>query len=70
MNLRELVELTIEKALEYIVESDHEGFFEELVDAAVMEGMDREDLYGINDELDEYLKIDDTDEEEEDSDHY
>lgn len=69
MNLRELVELTIEKALEYIVESDHEGFFEELVDAAVMEGMDREDLYGINDELDEYLKIDDTDEEE-DGDHY
>lgn len=64
MNLRELVELTIEKALQYIVESDHEGFFEELVDAAVMEGMDREDLYGINDELDEYLKIDDTDEEE------
>lgn len=70
MNLRELVELTIEKALEYIVESDHEGFFEELVDGAVMEGMDREDLYGINDQLDEYLKIDGSEGEEDEGDSY
>ncbi|MCK9529391.1 MAG: hypothetical protein M0R77_02310 [Gammaproteobacteria bacterium] len=68
MNLRELVDLAITKALEYIVESDHEGFFEEMVDAAVMDGMDREDLYGINDQLDEYLKIDDSEDDEEDDD--
>lgn len=61
MNLRELVELTIDKALEYIVESDHEIFLEELVNSAVTEGMDREELYGINDELDDYLKIGDGD---------
>lgn len=70
MNLRELVDLTMAKALEYIVESDHEGFFEELVDAAVMEGMDREDLYGINDELDQYLKIDDPEADEDDGEPY
>lgn len=70
MNLRELVNLTMAKALEYIVESDHEGFFEELVDIAVMEGMDREDLYGINDELDEYLKIDDQEDEEDEGEPY
>lgn len=64
MNLRELVELTIDKALEYIVESDHESFLEELVNTAVIEGMDREDLYGINDELDDYLKLDEDHEEE------
>ncbi len=70
MNLRELVNLTMATALDYIVDSDHEGFFEELVDAAVMEGMDREDLYGISDELDAYLKIDDQDEDEDEGEPY
>lgn len=69
MNLKELVDLTITKALEYIVDSDHDGFFEELVDAAVMEGMDREDLYGLNDKLDEFLNID-LDETEDDDSEY
>lgn len=64
MNLRELVELTIDKALEYIVESDHEIFLEELVNEAVTQGMDREELYGINDELDDYLKLDEDHEDE------
>jgi hypothetical protein len=67
MNLRELVELTIDKALEYIVEADHEIFLEELVDTAVNEGMDREELFGINSELDEYLKV--QEDEEEDGDY-
>lgn len=70
MNLRELVDLAISKALEYIVDSDHEGFLEELVNSAVIEGMDREDLFGINDELDEYLKLDEDEDEEEDNVEY
>lgn len=70
MNLRELVDLSISKALEYIVDSDHEGFLEELVNSAVIEGMDREDLFGINDELDEYLKLDEDEDEEEDNVEY
>ena len=43
MNLREVVDSTISKALEYISNSDHEGFFEELVDSLVMGGTDRDD---------------------------
>lgn len=71
MNLRELTQLIIDKALEYVDDSDHESYFEELVDAAVMAGMDREDLYGINSQFDKFLKIgDEPDDDDEDSDAY
>ena len=68
MNLNEIVEITISKALEYVVEADHESFFEEIVDAVVMSGMDREDLFGLNKHLDTYLKVSD-DEDADESDY-
>ena len=66
MNLRELIDLTINKSLEYIVESDHDSFLEELVDDANAEGIDSKELYGINDALDAFLSKNN---DEEDDDH-
>lgn len=64
MNLREIIDLTINTAMEYIVDSDHESFFEEIVDSAVMGGLDRDELYGLNKELDKHLNLDEVDDEE------